>query len=386
MADGLPAGRRDGAHVMQPGCAGRHTSIYARRRARGFGLASGVRASGCSWLAAGLVAVLAFGTGSASWARGPMGARDADYQQAVMLAHKRYVSDRSGKVSQSTTALAAVSPDLYAVVVVRVDGKIFEAGDAAKPLLLTGVAAPFTAALVGEQRGADFMNSTAGAVAGTAPVPPGRATADWGKPPTTALELDGALAMLSLVKPQGDAEGKWRALLANLGGFAGRDPSLDEAAYQAAMAAADRIKSKARDLSQDGRLMDTPESSADLYLRQGSVTLTTRELAIMAATLANRGENPVSHKRVVSEPVATNIQQLLINSGLKGGKRATWLKKAGVGVSIGESGAIIMVVPGRLGIAVYSPPLDQAGNSVRGQRALRYLVQTLFIGPDPTAP
>ena len=315
-----------------------------------------------------------------------MGARDADYQQAVMLAHKRYVSDRSGKVSQSTTALAAVSPDLYAVVVVRDDGKIFEAGDAAKPLLLTGVAAPFTAALVGEQRGADFMNSTAGAVAGTAPVPPGLATADWGKPPTTALELDGALAMLSLVKPQGDAEGKWRALLANLGGFAGRDPSLDEAAYQAAMAAADRIKSKARDLSQDGRLMDTPESSADLYLRQGSVTLTTRELAIMAATLANRGENPVSHKRVVSEPVATNIQQLLINSGLKGGKRATWLKKAGVGVSIGESGAIIMVVPGRLGIAVYSPPLDQAGNSVRGQRALRYLVQTLFIGPDPTAP
>jgi glutaminase len=333
-----------------------------------------------------LAAVLALGTGSAGWARGPMGARDADYQQAVMLAHKRYVSDRTGKVSQSNTALAAVSPDLYAVVVVRIDGKVFEAGDAARPLLLTGVAAPFTAALVGEQRGADLMNSTAGAVAGTAPVPPGRATADWGKSPTTALELDGALAMLSLVKPQGDADGKWRAVLANLGGFAGRDLDLDEAAYQAAMAAADRIKSKARDLSQDGRLVDTPESSADLYLRQRAVALTTRELAIMAATLANKGENPVSHKRVVSEPVAINIQQLLINSGLKGGKRATWLKKAGVGVSIGESGAIIMVVPGRLGIAVYSPPLDQAGNSVRGQRALRYLVQTLFIGPDPTAP
>jgi len=394
MVHGLPTGRHEGATVTQPGCAGRHTSIYARRRARGFGHASGVRAPGEEtkptrgrpWIAAALAAALALGAASASWARGPLGARDADYQDAVALAHKRYVSERSGKVSQSNTALAAVSPDLYAVVVVRVDGKVFEAGDAGKPLLLTAIAAPFTAALVGEQRGADFMNSTAGALAGTAPVPPGRSTADWGKPPTTALELEGALATLSLVQPQGDVDGKWRVLAANLGGFAGREPSLDEAAYQAALAAATRVNTKARDLSQEGRLTDKAELTADLYLRQGSVTLTTRELAIMAATLANKGENPVSRKRVVSEPVAINIQQLLINSGLKGGKRADWLKKAGVGVSIGESGAIIMVVPGRLGIAVYSPPLDSAGNSVRGQRALRYLVQTLFIGPDPTAP
>jgi len=391
MVSGLQTGRQAGATVGQPGCAGRHTSIYARRRARYRSNASGVGVSGTGsrrrpWLAACLAATLAFGAGSVSLARGPLGARDADYQDAVALAHKRYVSERSGKVSQSNTVLAAASPDLYAVVVVRVDGKVFESGDSGRPLLLTAVAAPFTAALVGEQRGADFMNSTAGAVAGTAPVPPGRTTADWGKPPTTALELDGALATLSLVQPQGDADGKWRALLTNLGGFAGREPSLDEAAYQAAQVAASRVNTKARDLSQEGRLVDKAELTADLYLRQGSVTLSTRELAIMAATLANKGENPVSRKRVVSEPVAKNIQQLLINSGLKGGKRADWLKKAGVGVSIGESGAIIMVVPGRLGIAVYSPPLDGAGNSVRGQRALRYLIQTLFIGPDPTAP
>lgn len=391
MVSGLQTGRQAGATVGQPGCAGRHTSIYARRRARFSGNASGVGVSGTDsrrrpWLAVCLTAALTFGAGSFSWARGPMGARDADYQDAVALAHKRYVSERSGKVSQSTTVLAAASPNLYAVVVVRVDGKVFEAGDAGQPLLLTAIAAPFTAALVGEQRGADFMNSTVGAVAGTAPVPPGRTTADWGKPPTTPLELDGALATLSLVNPQGDADGKWRALLANLRGFAGREPGLDEAAYQAAQAASNRVNTKARDLSQEGRLTDKAELTADLYLRQGSVTLTTRELAIMAATLANKGENPVSRTRVVSEPVAMNIQQLLINSGLKGGKRADWLKKAGVGVSIGESGAIVMVVPGRLGIAVYSPPLDSAGNSVRGQRALRYLVQTLFIGPDPTAP
>jgi len=315
-----------------------------------------------------------------------MGARDADYQTAIAQAHKRYVDDRSGKVSQSIPALAAVSPDLYGVVLVRVDGKVFAAGDSDTPLVLTAVAAPFAAALVAEQRGPDFMNSTAGAVAGTAPVPPGRTPADWGKAPTTALRMQGAMATLSLVQPQGDADRKWRALLANLGSFAGGELVLDEKVYQSAALSADSVKRKARELAQEGRLVDTPESTADLYLRQGSVAVTTRQLAIMAATLANDGVNPVNLKRVVGEPVAKSIQNLLINAGWAGGKKAAWLQKAGVGVSTGESGAIIMVVPGRLGIAVYSPPLDSAGNSVRAQRALRYLVQTLFIGPDPTAP
>ena len=389
MAHGLSTVRRHDDTEKQPGCASRHTSIYARGRTRYAGNAPGFRASGPR-LASGIAAAVALGasifSSTMAMARGPLGARDADYQTAVTQAHKRYVADQSGNVTSSIPALASVSPALYGVVVVRVDGKVFEAGDTGTPLVLTGVGAPFTAALVGEQRGADFMNSTAGAVAGTAPVPPGRTPADWGNAPTTALRIEGAMATLSLVQPQGDAGGKWRALLANLGSFSGRELAMDEKVYQSATSSADKVNLKARELSQEGRLLDTPESTADLYLRQGSVSLTTRELAIMAATLANDGVNPVNQKRVVSEPVAKNIQTLLINAGLPGGKKADWLKKAGVGVSTGESGAIIMVVPGRLGIAVYSPPLDSAGNSVRAQRALRYLVQTLFIGPDPTAP
>ena len=384
MAHGLPTARHPDAPEKQPGRLCRHSLIFARRRARYGGNASGVRAS------ARIAAVLALGVSmlASTWvvARGPMGARDADYQTAVSQAHKRFVEDRSGNVSQSIPALAATSPDLYGVVLVRIDGKVFAAGDSDTPLVLTAVAAPFAAALVAEQRGADFLNSTAGAVAGTAPVPPARNPADGGKAPTTALRMEGALATLSLVQPQGDADGKWRALLANLGSFSAGDLVLDEKMYQSAALSADSVKAKARELSQEGRLVDTPEATADLYLRQSSVAVTTRQLAIMAATLANDGVNPVNLKRVVGEPVAKNIQTLLINAGWAGGKKAAWLKKAGVGVSAGESGAIIMVVPGRLGIAVYSPPLDSAGNSVRAQRALRYLVQTLFIGPDPTAP
>ena len=331
-------------------------------------------------------AALALGLSVFAVARGPLGARDSDYETAVTQAHKRYSADQTGTVTNSVPALASVSPNLYGIVIVRVDGKVFEAGDAGTSLVPTEVAAPFTAALVAEKRGADVLSSTAGALAGTAPVPPGRSPADWGKAPTTVFAPEGALAVLSLVQPQGDAEGKWRALLDNLNGFSGRELMLDERVYQSASSSAERLNAKARDLSEDGRLTDDPKATADLYLKQSSVALTTRDLAIMAATLANDGVNPVNQKRVVSQPVAKNIQTLLIESGWRGGKKAAWLKKAGVGAMSGNSGVIIMVVPGRLGIAVYSPPLDSAGNSVRAQLALRYLVQTLFIGPDPTAP
>jgi len=305
---------------------------------------------------------------------------------AVAQAHKRYAADQTGKVTTSTPALASVSPTLYGIVVVRVDGKVFEAGDARTSMVPTEVAAPFTAALVAEQRGADVLSSTAGALAGTAPLPPARNTADWGKAPGHALTPEGALAMLGLLQPQGNAEGKWRALLDNLSGFSGQEISLDERVYQSAASTAERVIAKARDLAEDGRLADQPGTTADLYVKQGAVALTTRDLAIMAATLANEGVNPVTQKRVVSQPVAKSIQTLLIESGWRGAKKAAWLSDAGVGAMAGNSGVIIMVVPGRLGIAVYSPPLDAAGNSVRAQRALRYLVQTLFIGPDPTAP
>ena len=119
------------------------------------------------------------------------------------------------------------------------------------------------------------------------------------------------------------------------GELSGRELALDEKGYQSATSSADKVNLKARELSQEGRLVDTPESTADLYLRQGSVSLTTRELAIMAATLANNGVNPVNQKRVVSEPVAKNIQTLLINAGWPGGKKADWTQEGRSGRSTG---------------------------------------------------
>ena len=329
-----------------------------------------------------IAGVLALGMSASASARGPKGARDADMQLAVAQAHKRYVANRTGKLPADIPALAAVSPDLYAVVVVRVDGQVFEAGDARKAFALTGISAPFAAALVAEQRGPEALNSTLAAVAGIAPLPDARGAGDWSGSPSTALAPEGALATLGLVEPRGDTEGKWRAIQDNLTRFAGSPLSLDDAMYRSMQSEAPKVQSTARRLAAEGRLVDDATATADLFLRQGAATVNARELAIMAATLANDGVNPVARHPAVKPAVAQSVQQLIQQSGARGGKSSA-LNKSKLIATAGKSGAILVVVPGRLGIAVYAPPLDAAGVSVRGQLALRYLTQALLLDMDP---
>ena len=140
-------------------------------------------------------------------ARGPYGARDSDIQTAVTQAHQRYLAENSGKVSELISSFGNVSPGSYGVVIVRVDGKVFEAGDARVAFVLGALAAPFTAALAAQQQGTDVQSSTAGAVAGTAPVPDARNPSNFGKAPQNGLSGEGAVSTLSLVKPQRDVDG-----------------------------------------------------------------------------------------------------------------------------------------------------------------------------------
>ena len=317
---------------------GTHSYIYGR---------PGVRSQDASRRRLGLAALaglLALVVCDPGQARGPKGARDADMQTAVSQAHKRYKPDGSGAIPDSVPTGTKISPDLYGVVIVRVNGKVFEAGDTRVPFVLTAVAAPFTAALVAEQQGG------AGA--------------------SNPLDLEGAITTVSLVKPQHDPDAKWRALLGNLGAFAGRELVLDEGMYRSAGAATASVRETARRLASQGRLQDDADVTADLFVKQGVVTLTARDLAIMAATLANDGRNPMNGKAVVKPEVGKTLEALVAASGLK---------NVGMTAMAGKGGAIIAIVPGRMGIATYSPPLDSAGNSVRGQRAIKYLSQALQV-------
>jgi len=316
-------------------------------------------------------------------ARGPLGARDADLKMAVTQAHKRYQADRSGKIPADVPALTKISPDLYGVVIVRVDGKIYEAGDSGVSFALAAVATPFTAALVAEQQGTEVLAHKVGVAAGpptanaTQPVAAGEGT-------NNPLDWEGSISTLSLVQPQKDVDAKWRALLGNLGAFAGRELSLDENLYRSATGPKATVLDAAKQLASQWRLYDDADTTADLYVKSGAITLTSRDLAIMAATLANGGVNPVNGKTVIKPEVSQNIQALVTGAGLRGGTGA-WMYKIGIPAVAGKGGGIMAIVPGRMGIATYSPPLDAAGISVRGQRAIRYLGQALQISLYPNS-
>lgn len=315
---------------------GEHSFIYGRT---GVHLHNASRVRPMLWI---LAATLTFANIPSS-ARGPIGGRDADYQMAVSQAHKRYLPDRTGTIPEAVPRLAKVSPDLYGVVVVRVDGKIWEAGDTRVPFVLSAVAAPFTAALLAEQGGSAADNP---------------------------LDMEGSLVTLGLVTPPHDANAQWRAVLANLGNFAGRDLFLDDSMYRSANDAAASVRQIAQRLAGAGKLQDDADAVADLYVKQSAVTLTAYDLAVMAATLANGGKNPMSGQAVVKPEVSQNLQALI---------RAHGLQKLGMASVSGKAGGLMAVVPGRMGIAVYSPLLDAAGNSVRGQRAIKYLRQALQV-------
>lgn len=335
------------------------------------------RAASASTRRLGFAAAIVLIAGGVA-ARGPYGARDSDIQTAVAQAHARYQAENSGKVSELVSSFDAASPATYGVVVVRVDGKVFEAGDSRVRFVMGALAAPFTAALAAEQQGTEVRSSVAGAVAGTAPVPDARTPADFGKAPRNALTGEGAMTTLGLVTPQRDADAKWRALLANFTNFAGTGLEIDERVYRADKPIVPRVQAMARDLGTEGRLLDDPGITADLYLRQNSLAASAHDLAVMAATLANDGVNPVTRKAVVRPEVARDLQAQLL---AKRAGSSAWMSKARIPATASISGGIIVVIPGRLGLAVYSPPLDASGVSVRGQRAIKYLSQVLFFNP-----
>jgi glutaminase len=185
----------------------------------------------------------------------------------------------------------------------------------------------------------------------------------------------GAIAATSLVEGK-TAEEKWARILAIHEAFAGRKLTVDEEVYKSEAATNDRNQAIAKLMHAYGRLYFDPAASTDIYTRQCSISVNASDLAEMAATLANGGRNPVTGKQVVSSDNVPRILAVMATAGLYDDS-GIWLYEVGLPAKSGVGGGIIAVAPGRFGIAVFSPPLDAAGNSVRAQRAIRDIVTTL---------
>lgn len=194
-----------------------------------------------------------------------------------------------------------------------------------------------------------------------------------------SLVNPGAIAATSLVAGP-DSSAKWKNILKNLSDFAGRNLSLNMPVYRSEAGDNLRNQAIAHLLLAYGRIYFDPVQSTDIYTKQCALNVTAKDLAIMSATLANGGFNPVTRLKVVSPETVMYTLPVMATAGLYDDS-GIWYYNSGIPAKSGVGGGLIAVVPGKFGIAVVSPPLDEAGNSVKGQLVIKYIIEKLKVNP-----
>jgi glutaminase len=295
----------------------------------------------------------------------------------VRAAHERFRTNDEGQNADHYPALARVPRDLFGICVAAVDGALFAAGDADAPFTIMSVAKPFVFALVCEELGVEAARAKIGVNATGLPFDSEMAVEMDEDGLTNPMVNSGALATTSAV-PGATVDAKWTFIEEGLSRFAGRDLRLNEEVYASASATNHRNRAIARLLEGYGRLGFDPVATVDLYTRQSALEVTAADLAVMAATLADGGVNPRTGERVVAGEVCPRVLAVMATAGLYA-TSGDWLYEIGLPGKSGVGGGIITVAPGKGGLGTFAPPLDAAGNSVKGQLAARFLSEELGL-------
>ncbi len=305
-------------------------------------------------------------------------------QALVDEAYTRFKNNDEGRNASHYPALALVPRNLFGVCITGVSGREFMAGDVDHPFTMMSVAKPFTLALVLQARGADEVRHNVGLNPTGLPFNSIKAIELHAERKTNPMVNPGAIATVSLV-PGETAEDKWRFLQEGLSRFAGRQLSLNEEVYVSASASNSRNRGIARILYDYERLYFDPDETTDLYTRQSSLDVTARDLGLMAATLANGGINPRTGDHIIAAVHCEHVLAIMAMSGMYDGS-GDWLFDIGLPAKSGVGGGIITVAPGKGGMATFAPPLDGAGNSIKGQLVARFLSQRLGMNLFASAP
>jgi glutaminase len=296
----------------------------------------------------------------------------------VTEAHNCFKSNQDGKNSAAFPALERVPSDLFAVCVVGTNGKVYASGDTEYGFTIMSVSKPFVFALVCQELGMEEVRQRIGvnatgfafnSLAGIERNQDGR---------TNPMVNSGAIAATSLVPGQ-TAEARWRFIHEGLSRFAGRRLELNEELYLAASESNYRNRSIARLLQVYDRLYLDPSQTIDLYNRQCTLNVSAKDLAVMGATLANGGVNPITKERVVDAAKCHGALAVMVTAGLYE-TSGDWLFDTGLPGKSGISGGIVSVSPGKAGLGTFAPLLDSAGHSVKGQLVARFLSQELGMG------
>ncbi len=279
--------------------------------------------------------------------------------------HRAHVGVTEGAVATYIPELAKANPDWFGICLVTATGAIYEVGDFQQPFTIQSISKPFVYGLVLEDHGrAHVLSKVSTEPTGDAfnsiSLEPGT-----GRPRNPMINA-GAIATTSLVQGK-SARTRLQRLLETFGLYAGRPLTLDDAVYRSESETGHRNRAIGHLLRNFDILNTDPKPAVELYFQQCSVSVTARDLGIMAATLANRGQNPITGKQAIRGEYVESVLSVMGSCGMYD-YAGEWIYQVGMPAKSGVSGGIMAVLPGQLGIGVFSPPLDARGNSVRGIR------------------
>src|SRR6185503_4433567 len=277
--------------------------------------------------------------------------------------HARHAGVSTGEVATYIPELGKADPNWFGICLATTDGRLYEVGDTRQPFTIQSISKAITYGLALEDRGLDAVRAKIGVE------PSGDAFNSISLDPATGCPLNpminaGAIATTSLVAGR-SADDTLERLLAVFSLYAGRSLAIDDAVYRSEKETGHRNRAIGHMLRNFGILTDDPDRALDLYFRQCSILVDCRDLGLIAATLANGGVNPITGQRAIRHDLVERVLSVMTTCGMYD-FAGEWVYAVGMPAKSGVGGGILAVLPGQLGIGVFSPRLDARGNSVRG--------------------
>ena len=299
-------------------------------------------------------------------------------EQAVHEAYDMFKDNQDGKNADYIPYLANVDKNLFGISVCLLDGRMIEVGDTRYRFGIESVSKVYTAILVLRQYGAEKLLSMIGADATGLPFNSIIAILLENDHPSTPLVNAGAITACSMVNPMGDADKKWAAIVENITQLSGSAPDLIEELYRSESETNFNNRSIVWLLKNYNRIYDDPDLSLDLYTRQCSLGITAEQLSVCGATIANRGVNPKTGMCVFDASFSPQITSLIATVGFYE-HTGDWLYTSGIPAKTGVGGGVMGVLPGIMGISAFAPPIDESGNSVKAQLAIKHIMNKLGL-------
>ena len=303
-------------------------------------------------------------------------AKAVDYNAVINEAFNLYKNEKGGKNADYIPYLDKVDSDMYGIVLVTTAGQVYQIGETKFEFGIESIEKVFTLCMAMEIVGDSVILQKVGADQTGLPFNSVPAIELNGQKPSNPLVNAGAMATSSLLTSHFGHTDAWDKVNAYFARFAGRNLTVLDELYKSEAATNQHNQAIAMLLKSYGYMYDDPLYACDFYTKQCSYGVNTRDLGIMAGTLANGGVNPITKERLIREKYVPKVLAIMGTTGLYE-TTGDWMFKVGLPSKSGVGGGIISVVPGRFAIAVFSPPLDKAGNSVRAQAAIKYISDKL---------